>query len=108
MPFLMTGVRTGFWHAVQFSRCAPTRPEDAKVAGRADDHPEPAMLFDRSLGSLPLFGCQEEVRHPGTLLPRPIGGCTQMIRPREGSRQPAVPSAAKPQVRAPVLGAGGP
>jgi hypothetical protein len=102
LPFLMTGVRTGFWHAVQFSRCAPTRPEDAKVAGRAGDHPEPAMLFGRSLGSLPLFGCQEEVRHPGTLLPRPIGGYTKNDTARPGGRQPAPGELPKPQVRAPT------
>jgi hypothetical protein len=76
MPFHLTEFALAFGTLFSSQGARPPGPEDAKVAGRADDHPRSAFVSGRPLGGH-LFGCQEEVRHAGTLLPRPIGGLHQ-------------------------------
>jgi hypothetical protein len=74
-PHPMTGVALAFGTLFSSQGARPLEPPKTRKGRRTCRRP-PALGHcpGRSLGSLPLFGCQEEVRHAGTLLPRPIGG----------------------------------
>ena len=86
------GVRTGFWHAVQFSRCAPTRPRRCESRRTRRRPPTTGLLWPPARQSpLRLSGGGTPSRHPS---PPPDRG----LHPNDTAR-PGGPSTGPPRRR---------